>query len=339
MLSSVVSFLLFAALDGTTVSQSNSVWRQIEPSVAVVQSNGATSGVAVLIDDTGLFLTHATAAEGQLSLSFSDGFTTSALLVATDDQTQLSLVKALIWTVGKRRVLSVSQGVSNTRVPLISVTSAGPRTGEFVTEDRAGVMRPSLRYVPLSEVRLEATNDLIGGALLFDASGSLFGVLGATLAQQDTGQAQTQGGIRQKSLADFAPNALESVGANKFGPRGVTVGYALGHQIVARVVKGFVSPGHKVQHPTIGVFFKANATGKGVLIESVMAASPAARAGLMPGDVIYEIDGTPTNSAIGLAVALFKKEPGDKAMIRFGRGDQKGLAAVEVEGSQAPLGL
>lgn len=339
MLFSAVSLFVIASVGSThSTQQINAIWKKIEPSIGTVKSNGSVSGVAALIDDNGLFLVHANSVGGgSLRITFDDKSEVSAIVVATDEQTQLSLLKALVWTQGRRQVLSVSKESSPAQIPVLAATAGGPKTGEFIADGKAGVMKPSLRYVPLSEIRLESNDAQIGGAIVFNSEGEIFGLLGASLVQQASQQKTVRLGLGSQPSA--AITALESLSRSKFGPTGVTVAYALGREVVGRVVEGFKSADHKVHHPTIGMFFKSSPSGKGVIVESVMSGSPSASAGLMPGDEIYEIDGVPTNNAVELAIALFKKNVGESVTLRYGRESLRGSVTVSVVSSQTAPGL
>jgi S1-C subfamily serine protease len=304
-------------------------WKAVQRSVVNLHDNKGELGVAVLIDDSGLFLAHSSSVGGRQARGhFHDGSSLDLLVVTTDEQTQLTLLKALVWSQGQRKPVTVAPEPTTSKIELLAVTVEGPKSGEFVGEGKAGVMRPSLRYVPLSEIRLNASVANLGGSFIFDAHGHLVGVLGATLADDvasKAGDARTAlgggGGAFGNSLAQF-------------GPQGVTVAYALGREVLQRVVKGFVSPSHEVDHPTIGIFFKASPDGRGVLVDTVMAGSPAAAAGIEPGDVILEVDGTVVNNPVDLAALLFRKNVGDLVSVRYSRGLLRGVAQMKVASTQ-----
>ncbi|HXH60260.1 MAG TPA: PDZ domain-containing protein [Fimbriimonadaceae bacterium] len=329
---SVVSLVLALAQQQAVPVQDSAVWKTVRTSVVTIQNGG----VAALIDDSGLFLAHASSVPGnQVKAKFFDGTQVTLIDVATDEQTQLTLLKATVWRQGTHNVVQVASTPATAKLELLAVTTDGPKSGEFVTDGLTGVMRPSLRYVPLSEIRLASSDDQLGGAMVFNASGELMGVLGATLSTDSDKK-----GSRSNALSGggSAAEALK-FGLDKFGPQGLTVAYALGREVLERVVDGFKSPTHKVDHPTIGIFFKATVDGKGVYIDTVMGGSPAANAGLEPGDVILEVDGEPVNNPVDLAVLLFRHNVGDVLSIKYMRGILKATTQVKVEGSQSTLGL
>ena len=343
MVSSIVAAIAFQqAATRQAPPAETALWKGVEPSVVALVRNGETVGVAALIHDSGLFLVHsstvgrpgAPTADKQVRGRLASGAETNFLIVTSDEQTQLTLLRALYWEPGTRRVLKVADKPATPSVELLAVTVAGPKSGEFIADGRAGVMRPSLRYVPLSEVRMEGTDEHLGGAFVFDSKGDIVGVLGATLASE----------AMQKAASDANPTALGGGGfgggrslINQFGPGNQTVAYALGREVLQRVVSGFVSPSHEVQHPTIGIFFKSNPGGKGVLVESVMSGSPSANSGIHAGDVITAVDGQVVNSPIELAALLFRKNVGETVKVQYARGDQTAVTDVKVVSSHDEL--
>lgn len=332
---STLAVLMAGVPQSQTAPSALPAWTNVQASLVYIQNGNAASGVAALIDDNGLFLAHRSAVKAtQVKARFPDGATLNLLVIASDEQTQLVLLQATYWEQGVRRPLQVAKSPVEADVSLLAVTPAGPRLGEFIAAGKAGVMKPSLRYVPLSEIRVEATGERIAGSMVFNSAGDLIGVFGATLATSKRSD-QTVGSLRS-GLAGGGGGA----GFRQFtapGPRGVTVAYALGREVLQRVIEGFRSPSHKVQHPSIGIFFKASLTGRGVLIESVMAGSPSSLAGLMPGDIVLDVDGQSVNSPVDLAVLLFRQKIGNVLRVRYLRGVLTGTATVNVAGNQTAL--
>lgn len=305
------------------------VWATIQPSVIELIDARGTNGVAALIHDSGLFLAHNSAVGGTVVRGrLSDRSEVSLLVVGIDEQTQLTLLKAMVWSSGVRRPIKVAPEPTKDGVELLAVTVGGPKIGEFIGGNKAGVMKPSLRYVPLSEVRMKSSNEHLGGSFVFNLNGELVGVLGAALADE-TSKANDAG-----TRVAAGGGGLGGSNLRQFGESSVTVAYALGREVLQRVVKGFISPSHEVEHPTIGIFFKASTDGRGVLVDSVMASSPAGQAGIQPGDLILEVDGTAVNNPVDLAVMLFRKNVGDKITVRYGRGLLRGTANMTIAGTQ-----
>ena len=335
MLSSAASTLavLLAGLQQSP-QQELPAWETVQASLAYVQDGTRVSGVAALIDDSGLFLAHKSAIRGTLvKAKFTGGMTLNLLVLKNDEYTQLTLLQATYWEQGTRRPIQVAKSPVKDDVGLLAVTPAGPRLGEFIADGKAGVMRPSLRYFPLSEIRVESSDDRIAGSMVFNSEGELIGVFGATLHTSKRSR-QTADSLRRD--LGGGSGRRERFGAQ--GPRGVTVAYALSREVLERVVDGFRSPSHEVQHPTIGIFFKASLTGRGVLVESVLAGSPSSIAGLLKGDVVLDVNGESVNAPVELAVLLFKQKIGNVLRVRYRRGVLTGTATVTVVGSQPTLG-
>jgi aminopeptidase N len=70
--------------------------------------------------------------------------------------------------------------------------------------------------------------------------------------------------------------------------------------------------------------------GAGVRAESVVPGSPAARAGIVAGDVLLELDGKPVTDLGGFAAALKGYEPGDKVAARVRHGEAETLKTVDL---------
>jgi len=68
---------------------------------------------------------------------------------------------------------------------------------------------------------------------------------------------------------------------------------------------------------------------QGVLIMQVERGSPADRAGIMPGDVIQQIDGRPVRDSDQMIEIMRLKQPGDTIQLRIWReGQQMALSAT-----------
>ncbi len=110
----------------------------------------------------------------------------------------------------------------------------------------------------------------------------------------------------------------------------VSIGFAIPAPTVLRIVPQLLETG-TVEHAFLGVStqdltpelaaeFGLSVT-EGVRVEAVVAGSGAEQAGLLPGDVMIEIDGQPIRSVEDFLSALRNHEPGDALAIGVARGD------------------
>ncbi len=90
--------------------------------------------------------------------------------------------------------------------------------------------------------------------------------------------------------------AGEVVGINEIG--GSSIGFAIPSRLAKEVALALIAHG-EVTRSSIGVSFRPledTDLTRGVLVDSVVAGGPAARAGLATGDVVLAIDGQPSNA-------------------------------------------
>lgn len=306
------------------------VWSKVKQNVLTIESSGQPFGLAVLLDNKGHFLAHKTAIAGSPVTGKLNGVETVILtLVTVDEQTQLALLQAENWIAGSHAGVRVATSTQSGS-PLVAATLNGPVKGEFVRDSMVGQMRPSLRYTPLSEIRIESNMGKVGGALVFDQSGSLVGLLGATLVAEQ--KQKDSLGFKLESQSEFAPKVVSK--QSQFGPQGMTVAYSLGSSVLRRVVDGFLSTGHKVEHPSVGLFFK-DSKEPGVLVELVKEGSPAALAGIRAGDLVTEVNGSPVRSPVDLAVMLFERKIGEELTVTYRRDGESKTVKMKVTGQSS----
>jgi len=239
------------------------------------------------------------------------------LLRHVDEPTQVALLEARLWSEPGIAPVTVARSAAG---KVFASTSGGWLSGELSKEERFGISKPSLRYVPLSEIRLESRDAKIGGALLFNEAGQLTGMLNATLEP-----------VSMRGILNRALQAQPGNSTNKqFGPAGMTVGYSLGIDVLQRVVQGYLSPARKPEHPTIGLFFRDSAEN-GAVIEAVLAGSSSEKAGLREGDVVLTMNGKPVEGAVDFAAMLFRQRVGSTVQLSVRRGPSEVRFAVLVE--------
>jgi serine protease Do len=109
------------------------------------------------------------------------------------------------------------------------------------------------------------------------------------------------------------------------------IGLAIPSNVVRNVYNQVRTEGH-VHHHQIGVSARnitpALATGlgldleEGVVIEDVIPNGPAARAGLMPGDIVLSVNEKPVQNTRQFALSLYSFAVGEKARLQIQRGKQ-----------------
>lgn len=294
------------------------VWTDIKESIAIIpDSLNRPFGVAVLINTKGHFVAHSSSISNEpTSAVLEDGTTIRLGRIGFDSTTQLVLLGAQNWSAGTRPTIRVSQTFEPT-TGVTLITASGPARGQFSRRNIPGVVAPSQRYLPMEEVQLEIQSVPVGGALLFNRTGELVGVLGATLRPAQ-------------------PTTQQRTVTSSFGPQGLTVGYSLNAKVLNRVFEGFKQPDHKVQHPNIGVLFKDSPSATGPILTEVNPESPAQKAGLKTGDVIAQVNDKPLRSALEFATLLFDQNPGELLKLSIIRNNQRMIIEVTVGAAETP---
>jgi serine protease Do len=117
------------------------------------------------------------------------------------------------------------------------------------------------------------------------------------------------------------------------------VGFALPSNTVAQVYNQLTGPEHRVQRGSIGIEFNAQenpaisrvyGVQSGITISSVVAGSPAEKAGLKVGDTITSVDGKQIKNGDELVADIASRKPGTKVNLGYIRGGKKEEAGVIV---------
>jgi hypothetical protein len=284
-------------------------YRRLLPSLATVMVRGQSPSTAVLIDVSGLYLaTKIVGATGEVELDFFNGHVGHATVLSQDGCTQMVLLRSDYVPNGSTPVVSVLDTPPGT--PLTVILNRGAVTARVVSDSRIGLVKPSNRVVPLSEIRLELPEESLGGAPVFTSDGEFVGLLSASL-------------IHTESAATFSHAAYTSrfgdrrQRSNFMGPADLTVAYLPSPDVIRLVLEGFESESHVVDHPNLGVFCRDGAGG--AFIEEVVGDSPAAHIGLKEGDLIQEIGTFVVRSKSDFAKVMFKVRAGSKLPVRFDR--------------------
>ncbi|MBL8068097.1 MAG: PDZ domain-containing protein [Armatimonadetes bacterium] len=302
----------------------NAAWASVVDALAVLPDiNGKPFGVAVLIDDRGYFVAHSSSLVYEpLVAKMSGGAEVKLGRIGYDKETQLVLFGAHNWEPGKRQPVRVAPQVKPGE--LMVATVKGPVRGMLTSDNRPGLFLPSQRFVPLAEIQFETKDVPVGGAIVFDNSGGLVGILGAILKPDHPNQGDDFG----NPMGGTGGNAQPA--KNAFGPQGLTVAYALGPKILNRVVEGFKRDDHQVEHPSVGLFFKDGPGPGQVVVDEVTPGSPCALAGVKADDLIMAANDVPVGNSIDLAALLFGLEPGSQLELLIFRAGRRITVSMTV---------
>ncbi len=284
----------------------------VEPSVvAVLSGNGEGSGVIYRSDGTVVTNYHVIAGSRRLQIQLADGTSLPASVVATDEPTDLAVLR-----------------IERDNLPAARFASGLPRVGELAiaignplgleNTVTAGIISGVQRSVPASGPIPAALVDLI-----------------QTDAPISPGNS---GGALVNSRAEVVGISVAYVPP---GLGAVSIGFAIPAPAVVDVVEQLLAGG-EVRHAFLGIEYAPITpqiaqrfgleTAEGVLVIGVVPGSPADTAGIAPGDVITRFDDRPLREVSDLLVALRRAQPGQTAtlsVLRAGRTRDVGVTLSE----------
>ncbi|WP_334177948.1 DegQ family serine endoprotease [Pseudoxanthomonas sp.] len=276
------------------------------------QRRGTSMGSGFIISADGYVLTNHHVVDGadEVKVTLPDRRELVAKVVGSDQQYDVALLKVEAKglptvRIGNSATLKPGQWVVAIGSPLgldhsvtAGIVSAVGRTNPYTAEQR---------YVPFVQTDVAINQGNSGGPLL-NTSGEVVGINSQIFS--------VSGGYMGISFAipiDLAMAAVEQLkttGRVSRGQLGVQVG-----ALTADVVKGFNLPDNR-----------------GALISEVLPGSPAAKAGLDPGDVIRSVNGRAINDSSDLPPIIGAMAPGSKVTLSLLRdGKIKDITVILVE--------
>ena len=242
---------------------------------------------------------------------FSDNRTVRATLVGRDPQTDIAVLK-----VSASGLVAAPLADSDKAPVGAHVIAIGSPLGEFQNTVTEGVVSAKGRRVQeTANVFLEdmiQTDAAInpgnsGGPLIWVAAKQVVGM--NTLVQVDP-QTDT---IAQGLGFAVSSNTIRDI-ANEL----ITSG---------QIVRGFIGISYLPLTPRQAISLGLPATA-GITIDSVVAGSPAAQAGLRPGDIITKVNDQQIDQQHPLTSIMAKTRPGDRARLTVIRGGQTQVIEV-----------
>ncbi len=277
--------------------------RTVQPTVVtVVTESGLGSGVVWSAEGVVVTNAHVVGDAKQVALVFADGKRVPATVQATDELTDLAIVKAT------RSGLTPAN--FETKLPALGslAIAVGSPLG-FTNSVTVGVVSGTYRSIPGSASETQSLVNLIqtdaavspgnsGGALVNDV-GDVVGIVAAYIPP--------------------------SAGA-------VALGFAIPANTVVKIVNELLKNG-EAKHSYLGLV-PAELTkqlqsqldldvDQGVVVLDVVNRGPADDAGIEPGDVIVSVDNKPVSTPEDLVAAVRDHDPGDKLSITLVRDGAK----------------
>lgn len=292
----------------------NQIYRQTSPGVVditVTSQNGAGNlfgggaqqtqgeGSGVVYDRRGDILTdeHVVAGATSVTVKFQDGRTATAKVLGTDASTDVGVLRVNVAASELHPVPFADSSAAQVGDPVVAIGSPfslpETTTTGIVSAVGRSIMAPN-NYTITGAIQTDAAiNPGNSGGPLLDASGHVLGL---------NDQIQTQSG--------------SSAG----------VGFAVPSNTAARVANLIIA-GQPVKHSYVGVILNGNSSG-GAQITTVQSGSPAASAGLQPGDVITGIDGRPVSSTSQFIQTVDSFPPGMQLTLTVKSGGSQRQAKV-----------
>ncbi len=250
-------------------------------------------GAGVVFNKQGDILTdeHVVADATSVRVNFQDGVSAAAKVLGTDPSTDVAVIKVDVKASELHPIAFANSNQAQVGDPVVAIGSPfglpETTTAGIVSAVGRSITAPNNYTIPGAIQTDAAINPGNSGGPLLDAGGQVLGL---------NDQIQTSSG--------------DSSG----------VGFATPANTDAQVAETIIAGG-KVEHPYVGVCLNDSPSTPGAQIATaggatcptgaVVAGSPAAKAGLVSGDVITKINGTSIPNSNGFISVISGFKPGD----------------------------
>jgi S1-C subfamily serine protease len=233
-------------------------------------------------------------------------------------------------------------------IPSSGKTYSATVVGTDPTEDVAVIQlkgATGLKTVPIGDSStVGAGNSVVALGNAGGVGGAPSVVTGTVLAVDQTITASDQGGANAETLNGLIEHNAPIQPGDSGGPLANSSGQVVGMDTAASTARRFnsstaVAFAIPINHALsiaqqiesgkatstihiglpgfLGVAVTANSTGGGAVISGVASGTPAAKAGLVAGDVITSVNGTAIADGTGLTAALQGRHSGDKVTLAW----------------------
>jgi putative serine protease PepD len=276
------------------------------------QQKSQDEGAGVVFDKQGDILTdeHVVAGATSVRVNFQDGVSAPAKVIGTDPSTDIGVIKVDVGSAAGdvtadelHPIPFANSNEAQVGDPVVAIGSPfglpGTTTAGIVSAVGRSITAPNNYTIPGAIQTDAAINPGNSGGPLLDANGDVLGL---------NDQIQTSSG--------------DSAG----------VGFATPGNADVQVANTIIS-GKKVEHPYVGVCLGNGPSGGAEITptssasncatQPVVAGSPAAKAGLVPGDTITKINGKQIVNSDGFISVISAYKPGDTVTLTVIEPDKK----------------
>jgi len=252
-------------------------------------------GAGVVYNDKGYILTdqHVVAKASSIKVTFQDGLVASAKLVGTDPSTDVGVIKVNVPTSELHPLTFADSSSAQVGDDVVAIGSpfSLPETvtSGIVSQTGRSIQAPNQYTIPGAIQTDAPINPGNSGGPLLNAAGQVLG-----LNDQIETNNTTAEGEGSSSGVGFATPGNEDV----------------------KVAQTLIS-GQKVEHSYVGVSLAPASEGGAEIATTpaqgcpvIAPGSPAAKAGLKPGELITAVNGTKITSTDGFITTVFGDDPG-----------------------------
>jgi putative serine protease PepD len=255
------------------------------------QSQG--EGAGVVYDTKGDILTdeHVVDNATQVTVTFQDGVKANAKVLGTDPSTDVAVIHVDVPSSQLHPIALADSSAAQVGDPVVAIGSpfSLPETvtAGIVSQVGRSIQAPNQYTIPGAIQTDAAINPGNSGGPLLDANAQVLGL---------NDQIQTNSG--------------SSAG----------VGFAIPSNLVGRIAHEIIA-GQPVKHSYVGVELSPSSTN-GAQVSSVASGSPAASAGIQPGDLVTAINGQAIDSTEQFIATVDNYAPGKQITLTVKRGGQ-----------------
>lgn len=269
-------------------------------------------GSGVIVSPDGYILTNNHVVEGadQIEVTLSDSRVASARIIGTDPDTDLAVLKIEL-----DKLPVIVLGNSDHAVVGDAVLAIGNPfgVGQTVTSGIVSALGRSELGINTFENFIQtdaAINPGNSGGALIDVEGNLLGINTAIYSQ--SGGSMGIGFAIPVSTAKIVMDGLVKDG---------------------KVTRGWIGVEPNELSPELAETFGVKAKS-GVIITGVLQAGPAAKAGMLPGDVIVQVDEQAVRNVSEMMTAVAGLRPGTPASFHIQRGNES--LTLDISPSERP---